>query len=121
MDPRQASDNELKARISDLVQEADALAKFLSEKSNPAVKAFLARKRKHLDEIRNAYRRIDVTDYPNVVVAKLAGAIGQEMIVMDDIALFDEVENKKKLVDREIKACHDEVEHRQKERSVERS
>jgi hypothetical protein len=110
----------LRARKAELSAEILRLALLMREIDSDIGKAILERKRRHLAEVQRSYYSIDVTRHPNVVIANLAGIIGVERTIRDDIALYENPHERKKSVDSEIALCDDLIAEKEKEDSLRR-
>jgi hypothetical protein len=103
-----------------LAAQALELHNLAKEADSDFCKMAIERKKKHLKAHQESYFHIDVTQNHNDVVAILAGMIGVERTIRDDIELYENVRDKKKVVDEMIRVCDDVIPRKEKEVSSHR-
>lgn len=111
---------DVKRLRTELLGDAAKISLMLKEIDSDIGKEMLNRQKKHLKDLQESYFNIDVTDYPNVVVAKLAGMIGQELEVRDNIKLYENPIKRKKELDEQIAMCDDVISNKEKEVTIQR-
>ena len=117
---RQSVEN-LKVHRDWLVAEATRVGELAAEAGSKFGKIYLKRKRDHLQLLRQQYFTINMTQHPNLIIAQLAGLIGEERIVRDDIKLYEHPENIKKSLDEELATCDSIIRDKEEERRFVRS
>jgi ABC-type xylose transport system substrate-binding protein len=72
---------------------------------NDATKTLVAELEERLRMVRASYRTIDVSGFPNVIVASLASLQGQEKEIQIQLGIWRDAKATKKSIDEEVELC----------------